>query len=288
MKLDEIYRIAQQRPSQSSGTGTSYWSAAASCGRQVRLKEEALALEASGIKVFEEHTPEPGKLDNFKVGAYYHLLQEFGANDNIVWDAQEEAFNPEFKEALRLMRAYQSRYGSARQRWRMTDYRVEVQIPETEKGAALVLDLFGQPFTGRLDGLGYMDAAAVREVGAREKLPLPGPGLYILDHKSAKAQSANDIWEYECGLQACAYILMWNLEHPETPVQGMIFDQITKAKVPLFRSYFVNNLTPDPDRIRNLVRIGKHNLDNNICNPMGCKTMWKPCYWFKTGKCQGF
>lgn len=285
MNLDKVYQLAQDMEHSHSGKGISYWSRAAACGRAALLDAE--------VKEAAEAEPElvqiGAKLDPLKVGIFYHLLQEHASSmPAAIWDATEQAFTPEFKEALRLYRAYQEKYISVRERWGLTDYRTEVALPETEAGKVMALEYFGGELTGRLDGVGRMgDAHAVR-VAAAESLPLPGGGIYLFDHKTAARQSSNDVWTYECGLQACAYILLWNLEHPDTPCQGMIFDQITKTKIPQFRSFFVPAFMAEPERIRNLIRIGTRNMAENVCCPVGCKSAWGPCWHFKAGRCGGY
>ena len=287
--IDEIFQLIQEAPHGGSGKGISFWTKAAANGRQVRLEQEHKAAQAN-MPIVDEAAEPSDKLNALVIGVAYHALQEHASGDvsEHVWDARESAFTPEFTEALRLFRAYQARYGSVAARWGFTDYRTEVPIPSTPAGSAAALELYGEEVTGRLDGVGYISVENLPRVMRETGLGLPGPGWYLLDFKTAGRESANDVWTYEQGLQACNYIILWNLENPDKPCHGMLFDQIVRTKVVKFKAFFAPAFAADPARIANLVKIGRSNLENDVCNPTGCKSFFSPCYWYKCGKCPGY
>ena len=289
LPLSAILQILQEAQHGGSGKGISFWTKAAANGRQVRLEQEDRAARA-GAPVLDETAEPSDKLNALMIGTAYHLLQEHASGDvsENVWDAREGAFTGEFAEAVRLYRAYQSRYTSVSDRWGFTEYRTEVPLPATPEGAARALELYGEEVTGRLDGVGFISMENLPRVMRETGLALPGPGWYLLDLKTAGRESPNDVWTYEQGLQACNYITLWNLENPDNLCHGMIFDQIIRTKVPKFKAYFAPAFGADPERVRNLVKIGRRNLTEDLCVPTGCQSFFGPCYWRKCGKCPGY
>ena len=289
LELSDILKLLQEGQHGGSGKGISFWTKAAANGRQVRLEQEDKANRAAAPIIDDAGEP-TDKLNALIIGTAYHLLQEHASGDvsEHVWDARESAFTGEFAEAVRLFRAYQSRYGSVSARWGFTDYRTEVPLPATPEGTKLALELYGEEVTGRLDGVGYISMENLPRVMRETGLALPGPGFYLLDLKTAGRESPNDCYTYEHGLQAANYITLWNLENPDNLCHGMIFDQIVRTKVVKFKAYFAPAFAAEPERVKNLVKIGRHNLDNDICNPTGCKSFFAPCYWYKCGRCPGF
>lgn len=294
MSDEELLKLLQDDEGGGSGRGMSFWEACARSGRAVRLAEEESqgdkdAYAAQRAADFEAK----GKEDYFILGRIYHRLHEMdirGQAPNEAWDARQEAMTKELREALRLFRGYKAAWGTAAEKWGMTDMRSEVPVPETEAGRALVTELFGEVVTGRLDAVGYI--ADTDAVEARTGLVLPGPGHYILDFKTASKANVMDQYKFQFGSQGQNYILLWNHEHPDTPVKGVIFDQILRhkdiEKDKSFKHFFSSALTADLDYIRNIVRIGKDNYDNNRCNPTVCGSAFAPCRFLTSGKCNGW
>lgn len=300
MNLDEVYQTILSSPRGSSGRGMSYWGDAANCGRLALLKEKHGNMETV------EDADEPQALS---VGSYYHSLHEVGLRGQAsgeVWDQTDtQVADPSFLEAVRLYRAYTKEWGSATQRWHAELLGVEVQIPSTEKGQALSRELFGDVVTGRLDALIYIPESELEAVYQDTNLLLPAGGRYILDHKTAKQRSDKHQWEFTFGLQSITYMHIYNQEHPEAPIQGMIFDQIYKAhkdpsRYPLLTkagdikraaSYdaFLAVAHPGEEKvIQALVQLGKDNVAQNRTNPKHCFGGFKPCEFFKNGLCQRY
>lgn len=288
--MSELLKILGQAQSTASPRGLSYWSACARSGRSVRLSEQyGEGREAESADRAEKYGNQ-GKCDPLVLGSMYHLLQQkdfTGQLEGEVWDATLEGLTLEMLEALRLFRAYKEKWGSAVQKWGFDagTYSSELMLPVTDAGKALVREVMGEDVTGQLDGVGYIsDIAAVE---ARTGLILPGPGYFILDFKTAGQKNAGDEFKFAFGEQAMNYISLWNLENPDRQVRGMLFDQITRTKSPGFHHFFSSALHADMDVVRNIVKIGKYNYDNNICNPVTCATAFGPCHWRKLGICDG-
>lgn len=297
MNIDELYQTIQSMQHGSSGRGMSYWRKAASCGRLVVLGQK-----------HAEPAGDPEELDGRSVGVYYHLLHEIGLRgqaSNETWDQTEGAYDANFLEAVRLYRAYCRDWGGPLERWGATLLGVEVPIPAGDVGRDAARALFqGQDVTGRLDALVEIPEEALEGIYERTGLLLPGPGRYILDHKTAKSRQDKHHWDYMFGLQSVTYLYLYNLEHPEAPVRGIIFDQIYKHQeirtTPKFAktgrilqdsSYEAFVSVPvegEENVIKALVDLGAENVRLNRTNPSHCFSGFKPCYLFAAGLCNRY
>ncbi len=300
-KPHEVLMLVQSQPHGSSGKGMSYWRSAARCGRMAILDAKDRARRA-------ESRPEPqdmdGEINKAERGVAYHALMEHdlrGTLENVAWDAREEAFNPSFKDALRLYRAYKRDWGSVLQKWGATHGEPEVLVPSTEVGREAARSFMGDDDTGRLDAWIYIPDSALAGVAERTGLNLPGEGVYLLDHKTGQQLSARDVFEYSMGEQSINYLYLYNLEHPEAPARGMIFDKIIahaeismedkfaatgrKVKSKSYHHYLAEAMPGDEEIVQNLIQIGKHNVDNNIANPAQCFAGAIVCPHLKSGRC---
>lgn len=295
MNIDDLYVTLQSMQHGSSGRGMSYWRKAAACGRLVVLGQKHVEPAAEGGE----------ELDARTVGVYYHLLHELGLRGqagNETWDQTEGAYDANFLEAVRLYRAYCRDWGSPLQRWGARLLGVEVPIPAGPMGREAALKIFrGQDVTGRLDALVEIPEEELEGVYERTGIQLPGPGRFILDHKTAKSRQDKHHWDYMFGLQSITYLYLYNLEHPDAPVRGIIFDQILKHKdistTPRYAktgrilqdsSYEAFLAVPkagEEDVIRALVELGAENVAKNRANPAHCFHGFKPCYLFAAGLC---
>ncbi len=295
MNYDDVYQTVQSSPHGSSGRGVSYWSKASKCGRLAILD----AQHAEERQATED-------LDALSVGVYYHALQEVGMRGQAageVWDQTDsQVEDKNWQEALRLYRAYQRDWGTPLGRWGASLIGTEVKIPATPRGEAEALRLFGDVTTGRCDAVILVND--VDAVYAETGILLPGPGTYILDHKTAKSRQQNHEWEYRFGLQSVLYLHLYNLENPHDPARGMIFDiiykhaditkgpQLNKAgDVKRDSSYNAIVASPDPDAekvIQAMVAAGKYNVDNNVAIPSHCFSGFTPCRHFREGRCRRF
>ncbi len=298
INFDDVYQTILSNPRGSSGRGMSYWGDAASCGRLANLKEKHKENQPAAVE-----GDDPNALT---VGNMYHVLHEVtlrGQAVGEIWDQTDTMVaDPDFVEAVRLYRAYQRDWGDVTKRWGCKLLGVEVKIPSTPQGEAAARDLFGDITTGRLDALVEFDEVdtAYENTG----LLLPGPGIYILDHKAAKSRQERHQWEFQFGLQSVTYMHIYNMEHPEAPMRGMIFDQILKhkeiSKYPVLNkqgdvkrdsSYEAFLATPHEDEekvIQALVQLGRKNVEENRTNPKHCFAGFKPCPMFTRGLCRRY
>jgi hypothetical protein len=294
--LQEIYTTYQSVPGGDSGRGNSHYTKAAECGRLKRLMD---ADKAEGIARVDPIGKRDG-LKYFEVGRLYHLLQEHGAQADLsgVWDLRDEAYNPEFLEALRLYRGWCSLWGSITNKYGEV-VATELSLPTPGAATAAAQLALGGEFTGRIDLLVRIsDADAVM---ARTGLILPGPGLYIIDHKTAAGPNKTDAHKFTNHTQAMGYATLYNLEHPDDPVVGTIFDMLYKHKVFLrvpkigaagkvvqgkSHEHFYQATAPDDQGvIVNLVQLGSHNYDNDIPNPTKCHGPFGTCEYLTSGRC---
>lgn len=298
MNYDDVYQSILSNPRGSSGRGMSYWGDAAQCGRLANLKEANKEPFAPSV--------EGDDLNALSVGNMYHVLHEVGLRGQAqgeIWDQTDiQVTDPDFIEAVRLYRAYQRDWGDVTKRWGCKLLGVEVKIPSTEAGTAEAKALFGDLTTGRLDALVEFDEVdtAYENTG----LLLPGPGVYILDHKTAKSKQDRHQWEFQFGLQSITYMHIYNMEHPEAPMRGMIFDQIYKhkqiSKYPLlskagdvkrdssYEAFLAIPHEGEEKVIQSLVQLGRKNVQEDRTNPKHCFSSFKPCPMFTRGLCRRY
>lgn len=298
MDLEELYVVVQSINHGASSRGMSFWRKAAECGRLVVL----------GQKHAEPNAEASEDLDARTVGVYYHLLHELGLrgqNGNETWDQTEGAYDQNFLEAVRLYRAYCRDWGGPLKRWGARLLGVEVPIPAGDVGREAARKLFqGQDVTGRLDALVEIDESELDGIYERTGVQLPGSGRYILDHKTAKSRQDKHHWDYMFGLQSITYLYLYNLEHPDTPAKGIIFDQIYKhqeirttpryaktGRIQQDSSYEAFVAVPtegEENVIKALVDLGAENVRLNRTNPSHCFSGFKPCYLFAAGLCNRY
>lgn len=291
MNLSEAYAEYEARCSEQGGSpfGMSYWTKAASCARSLLLeRSQPKARDYFDEGVFNVAS---GKLDALRVGTAYHLLHELRPE----MTTPERVVDAEFAEGLRLYRAWIARFDSVHMKYGFEEYIVEAPLPfDSPNGWQAIQKLYKLPsnvqVTGQMDGVGFIPDAALSKVYDNTGLILPRAGYYILDFKTARSASAGEL--YTLSIQACAYLTMYNACLPDSPVAGMIFDQVTKTKEPKFAHHLALASDMDPRRVENLVRIGVASLAANegrgLCNETGCGNHMKVCYWKKTGACPGF
>ena len=213
-----------------SGTGMSYYSVAARCGRRARLDTERRALYRNS------DAPLPATKNHFVIGSVMHKLHELANSDNglPLIDLNERWQNPNVAEGVRLYKGWLRTWGKGF--WGRT-LGVEVQIVDTRSfpctcgphsGPHPTYDCPGNgetvPVTAALDMIVEMDEAAC-ERAKRRGLEL-SPGRYIIDWKSSDGPS-NGI-SYAEGLQALWYTSAWNEQNPHQQVLGIIFDCVNK------------------------------------------------------------
>jgi hypothetical protein len=203
-----------------SGLGVSHYAQASVCGRKARLsRERALRAQA-------EAWPLPQSVHPLSVGSIYHWLhQAWYTSDPRLEGMYQPHDNPNVAEAVHLFLGY-ARF-HPRDFWGRR-LAVEYSLPNTDATRERVLDMFGHPVTAALDLVVEIDEAQLAEIYKRRPL-LRGQlvaGRYIIDHKTA-SQPGSEV-PYREGNQALWYPSVYNLEHPDAPVMGIIFDVMYK------------------------------------------------------------
>ncbi len=291
MTEDEILITLQSTPHGGSPRGIGFYSKAANCGRKAVLDEQAK----------EANTNQPDESEDegaFAVGTHYHRLMELhirGQTSNEVWDFSDRLVGEAMLEGLRLYRGYLDHWGSLGQRYGGTAVGTEVPIPATPAGEAKIREIFGDAVTGRIDAV--LDVTDPAVAFANTGLQLER-GRYLVDFKTAASMSPQHQWTFQFSLQAATYLDIYNMENPDKPALGMIFDVIAKHKQlrkvadkkggSSYAAYLQKPGFDDREVIGALVKIGKRNFEESIPNPAQCVSGFSPCGHFKSGKCSRY
>lgn len=273
-----------------SGEGMSHYSQASRCGRRARLSAERYKAFA------DKGTPLPLTKNHFIIGSVYHKLHELARrepkDETLVIDFDEQYQNPNVAEGVRLYKGWL-------RHWSL-DYwgkclGVEVHLSDDSTFSAAVsgpLDYLstGINVTGALDMVVEMDEAAC-ERASKRGLDLT-PGRRIVDWKSADGPS--DGVSYREGMQAIWYTHLWNLHHPEHPVDGVIFDVVMKRSrrkdrsvlADDFQAFYVPEGRESVDVLRGMILQGHRNIAEDIPNRSECVSWRGEICPFRTyGEC---
>lgn len=300
---EDIWVSIQSQPHGHSGRGVSYYRAWNSpCGKRAQLDQ---ALADQGIER-EKRTDARG-YSYFDVGVYYHLLHEIAARGQLpheAWDV-DEALDVNFIEATRLYQGWKRAFGSIEDKYGAVVLGCEIPLPETELGKEKAKRLLGGELTGRVDLVAQIDDP---EVARRNTATEHSPGLalqkgiYIIDFKTAGKFSESDYFKYQHDLQARCYLTLYNLEHPDRPAKGMIFDQLVKhtnfSRIPIyagsrvkqhssFHAYAQMVDNDDVAVLKAMVQNGLRNAAHPTPNPTACIGMFDVCQHLLSGECRG-
>lgn len=278
MLLSDIYQTFQSN-SGDSGTGRSFYENAADCGRRARLQQENKNNESMGQT---DGNP-------LAIGTAYHLFHHVacvGDSSTLILDMTDGTVSLDFLEGLRLFRGWQSLWGSMEEKYG--------RVVGTELQVATEFN--GQPYTGRLDAV--VEISDIAAFYAKTALLLPEPGIYVVDHKSAKGDSDSHAYAFTMGNQGKGYLHMY----PEA--KGMIFDVLKKVQVfrhepklsstgkvlagKSYSHYLQMRQWDDAKVINQLVQLGSINYQENIANPSACLRGFQPCPFLLKGMCNGY
>lgn len=271
-----------------SGRGMSYWTVPALCGRKRRLMTEHPAVET---------ITDSTALDT---GIYYHFLKECFYNGKVADNtaiSMEPIQDLEWGEAVRLFDFHRSNFP--------VDYfgsivAVELKMPVTPNHAETIRDWLGDiEATGAIDLVVNMSAADVRRVEEDRGIELNGPGIYIVDHKTAGARK-DDMGgkaNYTSSMQCLTYMHMLSLAFNE-PIQGMIFDVLLKHKVlrrepegrngSSIQTFFARPQAEDPHIVKAALVHADRQLRENLANPFACYDRGRECVFLSRGLCGRF
>src|SRR6185369_4991986 len=191
-------------------------------------------------------------------------------------------------EAERLFRAYRGEF-------KPTEFgkivAVEQPLPPPNDAtmAAKICDAVGvEPFTFQADLVAKISEADCERLRTTRALDLPGPGYYLVDHKTESRHDSNVVDKWMNELQFVAYPVGWNAVYPKTQVRGTIVNIIFKTKVVDFMLFFVP--TPNAHRVRVLqsqLALAVHNMTEHTrqTNTKHCWDYHGVCHWLNVGLC---
>lgn len=273
MNIDQVFQEVRNKPHGGSPTGMSHYRAASTNGRQANLKK---------LQPGKEWWPDQTKVHAATRGTCLHALLEHCPDPEGEFTFQDI----HFAEALRVYRAFHSRFGTPSEKYGASEEYRELSLPTPDAAPAVEAEM-GGPLTGRLDLLVYIQERSIHMVEHTTGLALPGEGWYIIDYKTAGKTQDNDTQKYEDSLQAQAYMFLFQKSFPDRVLRGVIFDQIVCTKNVSFEYFFVDALLADPAPVRNVIKIALRNIAEDLCIPDGCSG-YGGCYWRRVGLCKGY
>jgi hypothetical protein len=283
MKSEQIYQEIVKTGG--SGRGVSYWTVPAMCGRK-----RTLMTEHPTVDTIIDHTA-------LNTGIYYHVLKEWFYSGRIpegtVLD-MDPVSDPEWGEAVRLFNWSAAEY--PRDYWGQV-VAVELKMPINEDHAQKVIEWVGHDeSTGACDLVVKMSDADVSRINADRGIELPGPGIYIIDHKTSGARKSDTDAKayYTSSMQSLKYMHMLGLAFNE-PVRGMVFDVLVKHKnlrrvadgrngssVQTFIAY---PRLEDAKVVKAAIDYGMWQRDANKANPFACYDHGRECVFLSRGLC---
>lgn len=269
-----------------SGSGISYYKRWLGCSLKAWFQEQP-------------NLP-PEESDNLDIGTITHSflkmyharelgIEELGRVQFQQANGSLYEFKPDVRlEAERLFRAYRANF-------KPTEFgkvvMVERQFPgmDMTAGWAIAKAVGVDPFTFQLDlGVKISEADCVRLRTTRQ-LDLPGPGFYIVDHKTEGRHDAFIVDKWMNELQFIAYPLGLHAALPSLDIKGTIVNIIYKTKVVDFQLLFV----PYPSEIKirilhNQLALAVHNMVEHTkqANVSRCLDYYKVCHFLESGLCK--
>ena len=265
--MNELKIYQEVKRTGGSGRGMSYWAVPAMCGRKRKLMSENPKIETIG---------DTTALDT---GIYYHFLKECFYNGTVPANtviSLEPIQNAEWGEAVRLFDFSRTYFPK--------DYfgaivAVELKLPITANHKLKIEDAYdGMEVTGACDLVVDMNAADVSRIEEDRQIELNGPGIYIVDHKTA----------------CLAYMHLLSLGINE-PVQGMIFDVLLKHKVlrrfeegrnnSSIQTFFARPQYEDPFIVKAAIKNATEQLKDDRPNAFACYDRGRECVFLSRGIC---
>lgn len=206
-----------------SGRGLSFWGEAAQCGKKAILYEERRAKwddDPSSIPPFD-----PDKKTAFAVGAVYHKLHEMWAKGELSDDVLARVppiYDASVALGLHLFLGW-------RAQWPINfwgeDVANELTLPLGEWAENTMRHELGTIVNAKPDRVVYMDRETVERVNLRQS-DIRREGYYMVDFKTTGADY--DSIYYREGLQNYWYPVAWELDNPDKPLEGFVYDLIRK------------------------------------------------------------
>lgn len=281
MTVLEIYQHAKRGTA--SGRGPSFYETPMVCGKKAALIQQHK----------ERNLDDNIRSGALAVGSFYHFLlqvwQEGTLADDLIIDTSEIG-DPDWSEAVRLFDFYTSQFD--KQHWGKV-VGTEVVMPVNEGHRERIekfFDIYGEDCpTGAIDLLVMLNSNDVSRLETQRNIELRGPGLYIVDYKTAAARTdalgAKGL--YTQTMQAMTYPVLWNVAEGEQ-VKGMIFDVLVKHKKLGDNSIqtWVSHTCPSHRKVvRGAVRIARASKLKARANPYACYYKGYECQFLKSGEC---
>ena len=281
--MNPIQILQNCQKSTSSGRGPSYWDVAANCGERRYLTD------------LHKYVDEPR--DELRLGTYVHALLDArhkGILENSVIDLseiQDEVWIDALKMNTFIQEYFPEEYFG---RSVASEFRLE---PPKE---ALVKAFGHDEVSGQVDRLVMISEADIMRFFQKFGVGLPGPGLYILDWKTAgsRASEKKARGSYLESIQSKVYPLLLNLYGGE-PCMGMIFmlfinhaemrfqDEGPKKQASCQMFFAQHTAQRDAEAIA-AVNFAKMMRDQRIKNPYACiDYQGTECYFRSQGICPG-
>lgn len=240
--------------------------------RYKSLRSQAKAIEEHGASyVPNPYDPsvQPTKLSYLHAGIYGHKLFDcrikgiLGQHDDVVWDARTEAFNPSFREGLRLYRNFHNHWGSLEEYLGCRVVGSEVGLGTEGSLQMLIHERLGGPLTGRADAIVDITdpATCAKNTGMHVM-----PGRWIIDYKFGRKHDKRDENTYVKGPQCQNYLYLDELERPSNGAVGMLFLRIVGEPEAMSRdtNYAVYMGLPHPEAeemLRGVVTQGQKDIE---------------------------
>lgn len=219
--LADYLRVATN--SGGSGRGLSFWSEAAKCGKRALLYEERRAHwddDPSSVPAFD-----PDKKSAFAVGSVYHKLHEMWAQGQLSDDLLARVppiYDASVALGLHLFLGWRAHFPV--NFWGQ-DVAIELTLPLGEWAENTMKHELGAVVNAKPDRVVYMDREALERVNQRHP-EIRREGFYMVDFKTTGADY--DSIYYREGLQNYWYPVAWELDNPDKPLEGFVYDLIRK------------------------------------------------------------
>ena len=212
-----------------SSDGMHMWADAAKCGMRAWLAKQHKREEQGKVMIPPLTTDAMNIKSAFAVGSAYHKLHELWRtgmirDSDLPLQFPAGPMNASVEEAARLFNGWAAHW--PRDFWGKT-LAIEGLLPtpgDTEAAAQIVKAL-GAPVTARPDMVVEIRPEDLPRVHGRCPAVVE-PGIYIIDLKTSD-QPYSELY-YKGGLQALWYPAAWNIQFPDSPCKGIIFDCIFK------------------------------------------------------------
>lgn len=268
-----------------SGRGVSYWSVPAMCGRKRRLM-----TEHADVDTIVDHTA-------LNTGVYYHYLKEIWLKGRVPDDQvidMDPVQDAEWGEAVRLFNWHREEF--PRNYWGEI-VAVELKLPINDEHKQKVIEWIGHDeSTGACDLVVKMSAADVLRISEDRDIELPGPGIYIIDHKTSGARKSDTDAKanYTSSMQCLKYMHMLSLAFNE-PVRGMVFDVLIKHKTlrrvadgrsgSSVQTFVATPRAENARIVKAAIAYGMHQREHDLANPFACYDYGRECVFLSRGLC---